>query len=73
MLLDPLHPRMEARMMSTDTPRRARAAWAMLGALVVQLGAVLVPELVTSTLSYMRVAIVARSARERSSREWCLL
>jgi hypothetical protein len=66
---------MEARMVPADTPRRAIAAWAMLGALVMKLGAELVPELVTSTLSYMRVAIVARSVGERSSRgcRWCLL
>jgi hypothetical protein len=40
----------------------------MLGTLIMQLGAELVPELATSTLAYTRVAIVARSVWQRSSR-----
>ena len=61
-------PQMEAGMVPANTPRGALAAGPMVGALIVQLGAQLVPELVTSTLSYMRVAIVARSVWQRSSR-----
>jgi hypothetical protein len=59
---------MEASMVSANTPGGALAARPMVGALVVKLGAELVPELVTSTLSYIRVAIVARAVGKRSSR-----
>jgi hypothetical protein len=61
-------PQMEARMVAADTPCRAVAAGAMLRALIVQLGAELVPELVTSTRSEGGISIVARSAGERRSR-----
>jgi hypothetical protein len=59
---------MEARMVAADAPGGAVAACAMLRALVVQLGAELVPELITSTRSKGGISMVARSAGERGSR-----
>jgi hypothetical protein len=44
-------PQMEARMVAADTPGRAGATRTVLGALFVELGAALVPELVASTRS----------------------
>ena len=50
-------PQMEARVMSADTP--SRPVTALFGALVMKLGATLVPELVTSTGSEGYIAKVA--------------
>ena len=55
-------------MVAADAPGGALAPKAFMSALVMKLGALLIPELVTSTFSYSRVAIVAWSAWERSSR-----
>jgi hypothetical protein len=66
-------PQMEASMVAANTPSRAVAARSMVDALVMKLAAELVPELVTSALSYSCVAIVARSVGEGLSRERCWL
>jgi hypothetical protein len=55
-------PQMEARMVAADTPGGAVTAWAMFRTLIMQLGAELVPELITSTRSRGCIAVVARSA-----------
>lgn len=65
------HPQMEARMMAADTVRRARAAWAMLDAVLVQFGAAFVPELITSAVSDRCIAIVAGPIGERWPRRRC--
>jgi hypothetical protein len=61
-------PQMEARMVSADTPGRAGATRTVLGALFVELGAALVPELVASTRSRSCIAVVAGPAGQRASR-----
>lgn len=55
---------MEAGVVSTHAPRRAVAGRAMLCALVVELSAAFVPELVASAVSGGCIAIVAWPARE---------
>jgi hypothetical protein len=55
-------------MVAADTPGGAVPAWALLCALIVKLGAELVPELITSTLSSRCVAIVAGAAGKGASR-----
>ena len=59
---------MEARMMSTDTPRRALTTRAMRRTLIVQFDTALVPEPVASTLSYHGVAMVTWPVWQRQSR-----
>jgi hypothetical protein len=59
---------MEACVMSTDTPGHALTRRAVLGAPIVDLGAALVPKLVTSTEANGGIAVIARSGRERTSR-----
>lgn len=57
-------------MVAADAPGRAVATWALVAAFPMELGAALVPELVTSTLSQSCIAIVAGPAWERWSRAW---
>ena len=59
---------MEACVMSTDTPGHALTRRAVLGAPVVDLGAALVPKLITSTGANGGIAVIARSGRKRTSR-----
>jgi hypothetical protein len=61
-------PQVEAGMVPADTPGRAVAVQWGPSAFVVEVGAELVPELVTSTLSSSRIAIVAGPAGQRGSR-----
>lgn len=55
-------------MMSADTPGHALARWAMVDATIVELGAALVPELITSTGAQGGIAVIAGAAGERASR-----
>jgi len=61
-------PQMEARMMSADTPRHALTRRAVQGTAIMELGAALVPELVTSTGAHGGIAVVAGSVGERASK-----
>lgn len=62
-------PQVEASMVAAHTPRRSRATRVLLRALIVELGAALVPELGASTLSNSGIAEVAWSIGEGLSRQ----
>lgn len=59
---------MKARMMSTDTPGHALTRRTVVGATVVEVGAALVPELVTSTGANGGIAVIAGSTGKRASK-----
>jgi hypothetical protein len=59
---------MKARVVAADAPRHALAVWAVVFAGMMQVGAALVPELVTSTGPKGGVAVVAGPGGQGSSR-----
>lgn len=61
---------MKAGMVAADTDCGPLAAWPTVCALIVDIGAALVPELVASTLAYSCVAVVAGSVGKGASRPW---